>query len=65
MSIIGTYKHSGVTASNSQTSDSIVNIGGFQPSGLEDSNILGVAMYCWSGNYSDGDWIPLKVDYLK
>ena len=66
MSILGSYRHSGVIDASGATSSSIINISGFQPSGLTDGNLMGVALYVWSGSsYTNGNWVPLRVSHLK
>ena len=66
MSILGAYRASGVVDASGATSDRIINISGFQPSGLSNGNLLGAALYVWSGSsYTNGSWVPLRVSYLK
>ena len=66
ISLIGGYRASGVLGTTSVSSSaSIINFTGFKPSGLQWGNILGVALYCWSGSYAKGGWIPVKNDMLK
>jgi len=62
MSLIGSYRHSGVLSTTSlSSSTSIINFTGFKPSGITDGNILGVGLYVWSGALSTGYWKPLQV----
>ena len=48
MTLLGGYRYSSI-ASGSTSSDTIVNFSGFLPSGLSDANLLGVALYVWTG----------------
>lgn len=64
MSLIGTYRKEGITAASGASSDRIYNFSGFKPSGLEDGNILGIALYVWSGASNDGYWTPMKVGWF-
>jgi len=59
MSLIGSYRYSSI-ASGSAASQTIVNFAGFQPSGLSNSSLLGVALYIWTG----GTWQPLRREWL-
>jgi len=68
MSLIGSYRASGVLAKGTNVgysgSASIINFTGFKPSGMTAGNIMGVGLYVWSGaDYSTGDWIPLKREW--
>jgi len=67
MSIVGTYRLSGVTAASGTCSDRVINIAGFRPSGLPNGNLLAVALYVYSGNamIGDGYWMPLQNDFLS
>jgi len=65
MSILGCYRHSGVTAtSGAVTSSTVINISGFKPSGIDCGNLIGVALYCWSGSLANGYWMPLRREWL-
>lgn len=63
MSILGTYKYSGV-ASNTGISTYIQNVVGYQPSGATGGVILGTGLFVWSGSYTDGCWMPLRREWL-
>jgi hypothetical protein len=64
MAIIGGFRNEGIIDSKADTSDTIVDFTGFKPSGLTDGNVLGVALYVWSGSTPSGNWIPLKREWL-
>ena len=61
MSILGTYRASGITSSSAFSED-IFNITGFKPSGV-GGNAIAVCLYVWSGGASSGDWIPLRREW--
>ena len=63
---MGSYRQSSNIASTSVSSSShIINFTGFKPSGISYGNIMGVALYVWSGSTGSGDWVPLEVGMLK
>jgi len=65
MSLIGSYRASGMYG-KSGASNSIINFTGYKPSGLGWGNLLGVALFCWSGpSNTKGGWVPVKNDMLK
>jgi hypothetical protein len=65
MSVLGVYRSSGVTRnSGSSVSGRIINLSGFKPSGMDNGNILGVALYVWSGSLKVGSWMPLRREWL-
>lgn len=65
MSIIGSYRSSGVNSvSGSIFSESIYNFTGWKPSGISEGNIMGTALYVWSGTVDFGNWIPLRREWL-
>jgi len=69
MSLIGSYRASGVLAKGTNVgysgSASIINFTGFKPSGMIAGNAMATCLYVWSGtSYSSGDWIPLKREWL-
>jgi len=55
MSLIGTFRMSGISDIYSPT-DRVVNLTGFEVSGIRDGNILGVALYTY--DYHHNMWIP-------
>ena len=68
MSLMGSYRLSGVLATTPVSSSTgIVNFTGFRPSGISYGNILGVALYCWSGAYTrpGNNWVPVTVKMLE
>jgi len=61
MSIIGTYRASGVGAvSGNINSNRVLNMSGFKPSGITDGNLLGVALFVYSAN----KWVPCESSWL-
>ena len=65
MSVLGTWRASGVNAtSGSIFSDRIINITGFQPSGITGGNLVGVGLFVYSGTIDCGYWVPLKREWL-
>ena len=69
MSILGTYRASSI-CTDAGFSDRVCNLIGYTPSGSARSGsavtgvILGVGLFCWSGSYTDGYWMPLKREWL-
>jgi hypothetical protein len=64
MSILGTYKYSGV-GYNAGVSDGIQNVIGYMPSGATGGVILGVGLFLWSGSYADGYWMPARREWFN
>jgi len=65
MTLMGSYRVSGMYG-KSGASNSIINFTGYKPSGLNSGNLLGIAMFCWSGpSTTKGGWIPVRNDFLK
>jgi len=66
ISLVGSFRYPG-TSGSSQESDRIINFSGFQPSGIADGNLQGVALWVYSGNSFTGNgyWIPLAYEWLK
>lgn len=63
--LVGSYRASGVTsASGSVFSNSIINITGFKPSGISAGNLMGCALYIFSGSLETGSWQPLRRKWL-
>jgi len=60
MSLIGTYRASSA-GSGSTTSNRVFNMTGFQPSGMGSGNLLGVALFVYSGS----KWIPAESWMFK
>ena len=55
ISLIGTYRMSGISDTYSPT-DRVVNLTGFEVSGIAAGNILGVALYTY--DYKHNMWVP-------
>ena len=66
MTIIGGYRHSGVIDASGAVNSTIINFSGFQPTGLTDGNVLGVALYVWSGSMdlTKGFWTPMRREWF-
>jgi hypothetical protein len=65
MSLIGSYPSKGIDGiSGNVFSESVVNFTGFRPSGISNGNLLGVALYVWSGSTTEGKWWPLRREWL-
>ena len=64
MSFPSAYKLSGV-AYNKGISDRLYNFTGYNPSGSNDTVILGTGLFVWSGSYTDGCWLPLKREWFN
>jgi len=58
MSLMGTYRASGITSS-SGFSDRVINMTGFEPSGI-GGNAVATCLYVWSGSATTGYWMPLS-----
>jgi len=64
MTILKTFRHSGVSYSVTPYSDRTFHATGYKPSGADDGLIIGVGLFCWSGSYVDGCWMPCKREFL-
>ena len=74
MSILGTYKASGVHE-RPGIAQGVFNVIGYAPSGCATSGsissegvagvIIGVGLFLWSGAYTNGCWMPAKREWFN
>ena len=60
------YKPSTGIAPSGVRIESTIDIGAYQVSGLSKGpGAVMTCLYVWSGSIATGQWIPLRVEYLK
>jgi hypothetical protein len=53
-----------IATASVSSSAATIDITGFKPSGISYGNAIAICNYVWSGGNSDGDWVPLRREWL-